>query len=838
MKKELFITFLVLLANPLKALVVGSNTTSYRNSFFTFPASDSDNEIRGFVSMDEGFALEDSSTMCLFNGFERVKSKIYLNEGRMDLNTNLFLENVSTFTNLGSFYSYDGGLKSLVLAENTQTLGLDTISTVTFENIELILRGNCTLDCPMLFSQKNRIIGNGAVLTLGQNGAIVVAEDGDLTMQNLLVTNVASNNIRCLNDDARIRLINTNWDLSDTATFSAGSLLFTKKCSFKGNAVFSYESAYTSTIEKLSEWKLADDLYLMIGKHPVSQAQPLAFEDSTSIIRFDKSSFQITNQGMQMTKGKAVFNNNVAFEFLSTDTTNGVIIGDGTAANDFILEFNAAAVLNFDAGHFVYNNTITDGTRSKSKTAKVVRTPSSNIYNLQNQTLSNFTFKYTSLSVPPIQVLAGKTVSYSDVAIELPDFEFHITGQQYSSTAELLAGNHQVTLSKGTFPLGVLVSGTGNKIIGNGTLGGPVIFLSPSAELAWENLGVLDSSITFNGATLSLDSDLVLKESASLVGPGTIELQGKSLVYPISNSIQSSNLTINGPGDIVLKSNYALQGALTLNNNCGLKGEGNILNFDGGSLTVGQNSHIVLQNIVLNSIGSTDFSCTDSSGSITFDETKMIFAENFQFSDGALRFKNKNRLMGDKIFAYQSNLTSTILADAILQFDSGFTFSYDPQNLSAELIEMIDDTSTLVLNGATLLATSSGLELTSGTLRVKRTSYVASDSEINLVTKRGISLGNEVDDLNVVIAPEASLTLMQGVLEYRNLNSDSLIFLNNLSAITIQSGAALQLFENIDVRPGFIIFENVARLYSANGIAKIIGSINPRGTLVRRNFTP
>ena len=154
-----------------------------------------------------------------------------------------------------------------------------------------------------------------------------------------------------------------------------------------------------------------------------------------------------------------------------------------------------------------------------------------------------------------------------------------------------------------------------------------------------------------------------------------------------------------------------------------------------------------------------------------------------------------------------------------------------------KLFSFIDDSSQLVLNGATLLSTTSGIELIKGTLRVKRTSYIGSDSDIDFNDKHGVAFGDGTNDMNVVIAPEAQLYLTQGVLEYRNLSSYSLIMLNSLSAIRIAGGAILQLFEDLDDQPGFVIFDDQARLYLLNGVKQIIGSINPQGNLIRKYFS-
>lgn len=821
---------------PIQSIVVGSDSAPYRSSFVTFPETDSDNEIRGFVSLDEGFSLQSNQTTCLFNGFESIKTQIILNQGNVTLQNNLMLDNVSTITSIGSLQSSDGTVKSFMLADNTKTFGADSTVTVTFENIEFVMKRNLTLGSSIAFIGDCRITGNGYTMTLSDGVNFLVESDSVLTIQDLILNGVQDQNIRCLHDESSIHINNVNWIFRDDFMFDKGSLLFSGDVFFSGNAQFTYETAYTSTIQSDSRWGVVSDLFLIIGKHPIAGTQPLYFEDSSSIVWFDKSSFQITNQGMQLTRGKAIFNNNVAFEYLSTDTTNGVMIGDGTVDNDFIIEFNAAAVLNFDQGHFVYNNTIVDGVRSKAKTSRVNRTPNSHIYNLQSQVLSNFTFNYSSILVPPIDVLAGKTVSFSNIDVVFPDFAFTINAQQYSSVAELLLGNNSVALQKGIFPLALLILNSGNSIQGNGTIGGPIQFLSSASSLVWANLGPLSSQITFNGAELSLKADLSMNAGASLVGPGSIDLQNYRVKYPLVSHTQSSSLVFNGDGEIDLRANFIIDGDILCNGECLINGQNHVLSMGAGSLIVGSQSKLILQDIIIDGIKDENIRCQDDTGIIEFDNARCTLSSYYTFSSGAMRLKNKNYFGGDEVLAYETVQTSTILSQSSLQLEGTLTFSYAPRSFDKSLIFFSDKSSELKFNEATLLTTSSGIDFYGGTIRIRGTSTFAVQDSTNIIQEQNISFGNGETDITVLIDPGVELYVSQGVLAYKNISIPSFRLLNNESALHIGTGAVLALFEDLTITTGFIIFDDLARLYSGDGIKEINGSINPQGNLIRRNF--
>ncbi len=838
--KKIIVVLCILFTTSAQALVIGSNTNVSVESFVTFPESDmTANQIVGFAMMANGFALENSSTDLLFSGYFPVKKQLELNGGTVTLDNDLDIQELATFTLLGNIQANTGLRRKILLPSILTSLGDVTDSTLyTFKDIDLIINRDLVLYGALKFEGECSIISSSKVLDLSSTGSVIVASNSTLLLKGLDIVNVANQNIRCEDDTAAFIISDSSWTLSDDYSFQKGSISFLEKNSFMGTYTFSYDSAYTSTIETNAEWELTQDLFLILGRNATSNAESLYFKDSSATLKFDRSSFQVTNQGMNLTHGHAEFNNVVNFEFLSTSTSTGVVLGNGSASGDFFIDFNAAAVLNFNKGHLTYNNSVPNAMRSKARTARIVRTANSYIYNAQNHTFSNFTIQNLPASVPPITVQAGKTVLFDGVRVMLPDIDFDLTCQQYTVMSVLLGGNHKVVLVKGPFPLAIVVSGTGNMIQGNGVVGGPIVYLSPIAQLTWSNLGLLNSSITFNGGTLLLGSDLILKEGATLVGSGTISLQNKSVQFPIVATTQSSNLIFTGNGDIVLNANMTLNANLTFNNVCTIKGNGHTLNIQNGHLIVNPNAHLILQNVVLDGVHDTVLTCSDSSGVITFDKTKIIQTGSSSISYGALRWMNSNKIEGAYTFAYQSTMTSTLLADSKLNLEPGVIFNFDPPLFDGcnKLLEFIDESSQLVLNGASLLSTTSGIELVKGTLMVKRTSFIGSDSVIDFYQKHGVSLGNGIDDMNIVIAPEAELYLTQGVLEYRNLSSYSLVMLNSLSAIRIAGGAALQLFEDLDLRPGFVVFDDLARVYYLNGVKQIIGSINPQGKLYRKNF--
>lgn len=83
-------------------VVVGSDTAVSRQGNTSFPAADSDNEIRGFAAMENGFTLENNTASCLFNAFFPISGDIIFNCGTLNLNEDLVCEVGASITNVGS----------------------------------------------------------------------------------------------------------------------------------------------------------------------------------------------------------------------------------------------------------------------------------------------------------------------------------------------------------------------------------------------------------------------------------------------------------------------------------------------------------------------------------------------------------------------------------------------------------------------------------------------------------------------------------------------------------------------------------------------------------------
>jgi len=82
----------------------------------------------------------------------------------------------------------------------------------------------------------------------------------------------------------------------------------------------------------------------------------------------------------------------------------------------------------------------------------------------------------------------------------------------------------------------------------------------------------------------------------------------------------------------------------------------------------------------------------------------------------------------------------------------------------------MDDSSILYLNGCTIRTTTTGMQLTTGTLVVNGQNHVYNDGAVSLSQAFILGNGNPANDLDIEILPGASISLESGKLLYANVN--------------------------------------------------------------------
>ncbi len=248
--------------------------------------------------------------------------------------------------------------------------------------------------------------------------------------------------------------------------------------------------------------------------------------------------------------------------------------------------------------------------------------------------------------------------------------------------------------------------------------------------------------ITYNGDYIAMPSDatIYLYQNANFGPPPQFVFSDVNLQLNNNTFFNNSNILFRG--------------------NCSINGNGKIFTFSPTSLIkVDTASSLMLSNITLQGIRNGKISCTDSSSTLTLSDVTMQFDTSFSFTAGSLNVLGELILTGSNIsFDYNNTESLTILSNSSLIIDAGITFSYSPNSISTSLLQFIDNTSEIILQGGTLVASAAGLSLTKGTLIIDEASTM---NALGASAAQGIILGdgiNSSNNMTINVKPAATLS--------------------------------------------------------------------------------
>lgn len=346
--------------------------------------------------------------------------------------------------------------------------------------------------------------------------------------------------------------------------------------------------------------------------------------------------------------------------------------------------------------------------------------------------------------------------------------------------------------------------------------------------------------ITLNGGTMNLSSDFILKNVSTWTSLGNINGNGNAVELASNMSelgSSSDDIFIFSDLNLRLNSTIMLHSHILFNDSCVIRGGGHILDLSStGSILIGPNSTLKIEDTIIRGIVDEKIQCSDDSSSLMLQDVLWIQDDIATFSTGSLQIKNKVRMQGDFVFAYQSQEPFKILSKSTFMCDEGVTFSYDPQIIASKDLIVFEDTSSVFrLNGASMHITVTGLNLSGGVVRITESSQIIVETQQidnNTKINEGVTFGNlaEPSDLCFVIDAGATCKIMSGVLNYKNMLSSSLKMGNEVSELAFFDSTKLNLFRSIDVGIGLISFGNNS-IIARKENAQIFGGIIPRGRI-------
>ena len=205
---------------------------------------------------------------------------------------------------------------------------------------------------------------------------------------------------------------------------------------------------------------------------------------------------------------------------------------------------------------------------------------------------------------------------------------------------------------------------------------------------------------------------------------------------------------------------------LTFQGTCALDGQGNILTLaDGGNIVVSPNSSLTLRNLTIQGLAAHNLRCMSNTTTLVFENVTLIHDSDYSFTVGCFNVNNNLTLVGASIFSYETTIPSIILNNSNLIFDRGMTFNYQPGSANRTLLTFEDETAKIIMNGATLASTTTGINLLKGGLVIKNENrFVSSATTLAEAIKLGNGL-SDANDLTIEILPGASVNIVSGYVD-------------------------------------------------------------------------
>jgi len=311
----------------------------------------------------------------------------------------------------------------------------------------------------------------------------------------------------------------------------------------------------------------------------------------------------------------------------------------------------------------------------------------------------------------------------------LPGADFNYTGN-----STLSAGLVVTPLRRLFFLSDTVLDGAGFSIQFARNPGIPILLSSPDTHITFQNISLKDFPVTIADVRLRSGSTLTLGHQA------TVELG------------DSATLT----------STWYCSGAAVIH------GNGKVLTLGtGGNIVLRPGASLLFDNITLNDVHGYNICCMDDRCTVTFGNVLLVQDGDYSFTRGKIYVRDELDLTGSATFKYASQKTSTIGSFGKLLVDRGMTFKYAPPVADKTLIQFADNTAVLELHGGTLATTTTGMQLTKGTLLVSSASTLQNQGALSSSQAVIFGDGNPSHDMILDVQPGKVLDTQSGIVFFQ-----------------------------------------------------------------------
>ena len=197
--------------------------------------------------------------------------------------------------------------------------------------------------------------GFGNVLMMQPGGALQVVTRGALTMQDISITGLKENNIRCQDRSTSLTFKDAHLHLDHNYNFTANKLIYAGDVLVTGTNTFGYSPTDLTSGVSVNSTLLFDVGTTLSYGPQFNNSDLLNLPNSTARLFLNGATLAPSNVDIRLTKGMLIIDHKTSF---STDAVSRVIFGDGTAAGNLSVQILPAAKIQVLGGNgLVYNNT-------------------------------------------------------------------------------------------------------------------------------------------------------------------------------------------------------------------------------------------------------------------------------------------------------------------------------------------------------------------------------------------------------------------------------------------------------------------------------------------------
>lgn len=314
-----------------------------------------------------------------------------------------------------------------------------------------------------------------------------------------------------------------------------------------------------------------------------------------------------------------------------------------------------------------------------------------------------------------------------------------------------------------------------NELRGFGAFENGFTLTNASTACLFTSLFPVSGPISLNGGTLTLNQSMVLDSDADIKSAGIIVGNNYKLVLPAkmsSYTLPSTTLTWGltlHSVKLCLQSDLVFNVPVIFQGTCEIQGNGYSLTLAHATgISIASGASLLMKDVIVKNVSGTKIGFAATSSFLKIQDVVWCLNGNTTLSTGYFNLIGNWYINGPYSLSYTSAQTSTILSNGQLCMGFGSTLNYAPSVSVQNLLLFSDATAKLLLHGATLSASTVGMQLTRGSLICDGKSYITSSGT---TAATGISLGgaSSGDDVTIEILPGASVEVA-GFVGYKNFN--------------------------------------------------------------------